>query len=111
VLAILSVILTASVLFPDVSDAQIVTILVAGGVLAFATATGAHVVRTRRGDPACGEEESVRARFLADAPLADLPPSRLTAASRLWMFVLRGYLLLAGGLVLARIVQLATTHA
>jgi hypothetical protein len=43
-------------------------------------------------------------------PLADLPPSRLTAASRLWMFVLRGYVLLAGGLVLARIVQLATTH-
>jgi hypothetical protein len=34
-------------------------------------------------------------------PLAELPPSRLTAASRLWMFVLRGYLPLAGGLALA----------
>jgi hypothetical protein len=40
-------------------------------------------------------------------PLANLPPSRLTVASGLWMFVLCGYLLLAGGLVLARIVQLA----
>jgi hypothetical protein len=111
VLAILSVILTASVLFPDVSDAQIVTILVAGGVLAFATATGAHAVRTRRGDL---PEEKMN-RFERDSwrmpPLADLPPSRLTAARRLWMFVLRGCLLLAGGLVLARIVQLATTHA
>jgi len=44
-------------------------------------------------------------------PLADLPPSRLTVASGLWMFALRGYLPLAGGLVLARIAQLGTTHA
>ena len=43
-------------------------------------------------------------------PLADLSSNRLTVASGLWMFVLRGYLLLAGGLVLARIVQLATIH-
>jgi hypothetical protein len=110
VLAILSVILTASVQFPDVSDAQIVTILVAGGVLVLATATGAHVVRTRRGDLPVEKMNRFERDSWRMPPPADLPPSRLTAASRLWMFVLRGYLLLAGGLVLARIVQLATTH-
>jgi hypothetical protein len=43
-------------------------------------------------------------------PLDQLPAGRLTPMKRIWMGVLRGYLLLAGGLVLVRIVQLATDH-
>jgi hypothetical protein len=44
-------------------------------------------------------------------PLSELPPARLSALSRLWMIVLRGYLVVAGGLVLVRIFQLATAGA
>jgi hypothetical protein len=40
-------------------------------------------------------------------PIAELPPRRLTAGERIWLVVLRGYLFLAAGLVLARIVSLA----
>jgi hypothetical protein len=40
-------------------------------------------------------------------PLGGLPAARLTTLSRIWLIVLRGYLLVAAGLVLARIVQLA----
>jgi hypothetical protein len=40
-------------------------------------------------------------------PLETLAPKPLTALNRVWMFVLRGYLLLAAGLVLFRIIQLA----
>ena len=40
-------------------------------------------------------------------PLDQLAPARLTLASRVWMIVLRGYLVVAGGLVLVRIVELA----
>ena len=36
-----------------------------------------------------------------------LAPAKLSRASRLWMLVLRSYLVVAGGLVLARIAMLA----
>jgi hypothetical protein len=39
-------------------------------------------------------------------PLHRLPPARLTALSRTWLIVLRGYLIVAAGLVLLRIAQL-----
>jgi hypothetical protein len=39
-------------------------------------------------------------------PLDKLPPARLDLISRIWLVVLRVYLLLAGGLVLFRIVTL-----
>jgi len=44
-------------------------------------------------------------------PLDTLPPSNLSVLSRIWMVVLRGYLVVAGGLVLFRIFQLATAGA
>jgi hypothetical protein len=40
-------------------------------------------------------------------PLAELPPVRLSLLNRTGMIVLRGYLVVAAGLVLIRIVQLA----
>ena len=40
-------------------------------------------------------------------PLHELPPGRLTPINRVWLIVLRAYLVLAGSLVLVRIVQLA----
>jgi hypothetical protein len=42
-------------------------------------------------------------------PLSELPPVKFTLASRIWMFALRAYLMVAGGLVLLRILQLAIT--
>jgi hypothetical protein len=42
-------------------------------------------------------------------PLTDLPPRRLTTLSRVWLVVLRAYLIVAAGLVLVRIVTLATS--
>jgi hypothetical protein len=43
-------------------------------------------------------------------PLTQLLPVRLTVATRIWMIVLRGYLLLAVGLVVLRVAQLALGH-
>jgi hypothetical protein len=44
-------------------------------------------------------------------PLAELPPRQLTTLNRVWLVVLRGYLIVATGLVLVRIIQLATGGA
>lgn len=40
-------------------------------------------------------------------PLDELPPPNLTLSKRVWMSVLRGYLLLAVGLVVVKVVQMA----
>jgi NRAMP (natural resistance-associated macrophage protein)-like metal ion transporter len=44
-------------------------------------------------------------------PLHTLPPARLSLSARCWMGVLRAYLLLAGGLILFRILSLAIAGA
>jgi hypothetical protein len=43
-------------------------------------------------------------------PLDRLPPPRLTLMEKVWMGVLRGYLVVAGGLVLVRIAQLVISR-
>jgi hypothetical protein len=40
-------------------------------------------------------------------PLDQLPPAQLTPLTRIWLTVLRGYLIIAGGLVFWRILELA----
>src|SRR5205807_10603344 len=44
------------------------------------------------------------------SPLSQLRSAQMSPASRIWMIVLRGYLVLAGGLVLVRIIILAVTN-
>ncbi|MBS0192960.1 MAG: divalent metal cation transporter [Proteobacteria bacterium] len=105
-LVLLSVILTAAVLFPNLSGEAMLEILGGGAVLALVAASG--LLFSRR-DPS----QNVDAVALAERdhwrmpPLAELPPGRIAGASRAWMIVLRGYLVVAGGLVLVRIVTLA----
>jgi Mn2+/Fe2+ NRAMP family transporter len=117
VLVMLSVILTGSVLYPDISDTVILSILIGGSVAGLLAALGVSIAqrRLRRMEPETIGSIS-RAVNVADdkwrmPPLDQLPPARLSLASRIWMIVLRGYLIAAGGLVLLRIFQLATGGA
>ena len=109
VLVMLSVILTASVLFPGITEGQIIGVLVGGSMLTVAMAVVVKVYERWRGEPVAqslrveqGPRESWRM-----PPLASLAPARITLLNRLWMLVLRGYLLVAAGLLLAKLVQLA----
>ncbi len=108
ILVMLSVILTASVLFPAISGVHIVAILIGGTVLALLLSLGAHLVDSRRGAPADDPVKFDRADRITwrMPPLDRLPPARLTVLDRTWLIVLRGYLVVAAGLVLARIVLL-----
>jgi NRAMP (natural resistance-associated macrophage protein)-like metal ion transporter len=117
VLVMLSVILTGSVLFPDISDTVILSILIGGSAVGLIAALGVAFVQRRWGR---SESEITGPSFtMANVgrenwrmpPLDKLPPTRLSLASRIWMIVLRGYLIAAGGLVLVRIFQLATAGA
>jgi len=108
-LVMLSLILTLSVLFPGITGTEIVGVLVGGSILAAVAAIGIGLTKSaQRGERAAAPgpagrqyRETWRMR-----PLDELPPARLTPLSRLWMIVLRAYLVVAAGLVLVRIVTL-----
>jgi Mn2+/Fe2+ NRAMP family transporter len=107
VLVMLSIILTASVLYPDISAAAIVGILGGGSALAVVVAVVGWAIRRGRGETAEPLLDGSQRDAWRMPPLAELKPARLTMLNRIWMIVLRGYLIIAGGLVLVRIVQLA----
>lgn len=104
VLVMLSIILTASVLYPNMSENTILAILGIGGVFALGVAIAFLFVH--REDMTGAKSRIERATYRMP-PLDELPSARMTPMTRLWMLVLRGYLILAGGLVLVRIVQLS----
>jgi Mn2+/Fe2+ NRAMP family transporter len=111
VLVILSVILTVSVLFPDAANEQaILGILGGGGVVALVVAL-AIMALSQNGGHGAPAEELAAAAASRDTwrmpPLAQLPPAKLSLAAKTWMGVLRLYLIVAGGMVLFRIVMLA----
>jgi Mn2+/Fe2+ NRAMP family transporter len=107
VLVMLSVILTASVLFPDISGAHIMAVLAGGSVLALLVTVGVRVFEPRRNGRPTGERLAASNRSTwRMPPLSELAPAQLTLLNRIWLIVLRGYLLIAAGLVLVRIGQL-----
>lgn len=105
VLVMLSIILTASVMYPDISGETIIEVLVGG--TAFAIAGYAAMLLLRRGKASA---EPVVDRSLRDTwrmpPLDTLQPQNMTLATRIWMGVLRGYLVIAVGLVIVKVVQM-----
>ena len=114
ILVMLSLILTLSVLFPGMGDTQIIGILLGGSALGIVATIA---VKFANRSQASQSTELAAVPLDADfrdswrmPPLDELPPARLTTLNRMWLIVLRGYLVLAAGLVLVRIVLLATGH-
>jgi Mn2+/Fe2+ NRAMP family transporter len=104
VLVMLSIILTASVLYPDVGAELIVAILGGGAVLGLLTAFA--LVLAGKNEWTASIDRRGHATWRMPS-LATLPPLRMTMLTRGLMIVLRLYLLLAGGVLLVRIIQLA----
>jgi Mn2+/Fe2+ NRAMP family transporter len=102
-LIVLSIILTASVLFPSISGRQIGAILAAGVGFVVLAAVG-MAVGPRRGD-----SKLDRATWRMP-PLGKLPRANLTALNRGALLLLRVYLVLAVTLVVVRAVQISV-HA
>lgn len=105
VLVMLSIVLTASVLFPAITSTQILLILGGGAVLAIVA--GLVLALRRRGRPAAPPPNREGAAAWRMPPLALLTRPQLSTGRRLGLTVLRGYLLVAMALVIVRVVQLA----
>ena len=104
VLVMLSITLTASVLFPDMGETTLVALL--GGGMVFTLAIAAALLVIRRSDRKIWTDSFGRMVWRMP-PLDQLPRAHMTPLTRIWLSVLRGYLVVAGGLVFWRIVELA----
>ena len=97
-------ILTLSVLFPGIGERAIVGILSGGGILAIVAAIGVRLFQPgnvpieANQDSVAPTEQPERERATwRMPPLSKLPPARLTTLNRVWLIVLRRYLIVAGG--------------
>ncbi len=98
VLVMLSIILTASVLFPEIGAPEMIAILVGGSALALAVTLGVAWFRRRHRQPPLGPVEDWPRAAWRMPPLDTLPRARLGTLQRLWLLVRRGYLVIASGL-------------
>ncbi|MBN3808050.1 NRAMP family divalent metal transporter [Paraburkholderia sp. Ac-20347] len=108
VLVMLSIVLTASVMYPDMSGETILVMLGGGTLLAIAGYAATLALRKLRGEtqpPAQSWPPGARDMWRMP-PLAELPSPNLTLSKRVWMGVLRGYLLIAVILVIVKVVQM-----
>ncbi|SOE97782.1 NRAMP (natural resistance-associated macrophage protein) metal ion transporters, partial [Burkholderia sp. OK233] len=123
VLVMLSIILTASVMYPDITGEAIIEILAGGTLLAVVGYAATVTVRRLRLAPADAAASVASAvsnndqQFSKEArntwrmpPLEELPAPQLTLSKRVWMGVLRGYLIVAVALVVVKVVQMTLLH-
>jgi hypothetical protein len=110
VLILLSIILTASVLFPNITGTQIFGVL--GGGVILGAVVGLYILATGRKNRSVITVEDV----LADTPpretwrmpaLSGLVKPVMSIQRKIGLMTLRGYLLIAFALVVVRIVQVA----
>ena len=106
VLVLLSVILTAATFYPDLGETVILGVLGGGSAVALVVWTGLTLLRGNRAEAI---DRTGRERWQMP-PLAQLTTPGLSPLRRVWMGVLRGYLVIATGLVLFRIIDLAVNH-
>jgi Mn2+/Fe2+ NRAMP family transporter len=120
-LVLLSLVLTAATLFPSLSGGQL-TALLAGGAGAGLAGTAAWAAARWRSAQRAGlpedPEEELDTGVVLQAerltwrmpPLSELPRPAWSPGRRLGMLTLRGYLVIAVGLIVVKIVELARAH-
>jgi hypothetical protein len=110
-LVILSLILTAGVLFPDMGSGAVIGVLAGGALASVVGGAGYLVYRHLRpaAHAASAIDRSGRESWRMP-PLARLAAPQLPIGSRIGLTVLRAYLLIAMILVVIRVVQLALGH-
>jgi Mn2+/Fe2+ NRAMP family transporter len=113
VLVALSLVLTGSVIYPDMTSGQIVGILAGTGAVALALAAGLSVkaLRTRRlpGYVPVRIDRSGRDEWRMP-PVSEIGRAEMTQVRRIALAVLRSYLAVATVLVVAKLVALALGH-
>ncbi len=112
ILVMLSVILTASVAYPNITSGQIIAILEGGSALGVVAALFSIILR-RMGKRAHAAEAPPDLTLRANwhmPPLHMLARPQMSLAKRIWMGVLRLYLLIAVTMVVVAVIKLSLDH-
>jgi hypothetical protein len=120
VLITLSVVLTASVMFPDITAGAIFAVMTGCAAVAVALGGGGLLLARRRARNPAGAATGGPGPAGASAPagklnwrmppLGELPAPAIKGARRLGLFGLRGYLAIAMVMVVVKIVETALGH-
>jgi Mn2+/Fe2+ NRAMP family transporter len=107
----LSVVLTASVMFPGITAPAIFTLMAVCAGIAVLVAV-AFLVRARRSRTAPGTDDVVAADKMSwrMPPLSELPVSVIKGGKRIGLLGLRGYLAIAMIMVVVKVVETALGH-
>jgi len=108
ILVILSIVLTTAVVFPDISGELIVEIMAAGCIIGLLLGLAGMALRAERTES--NQRVMSKPSQLDNwrmPPLDTLQPNTMTGTTRIWMGLLRGYLLIAVVMVIYKIVQMA----
>jgi len=106
VLVVLSLILAATVFFPDI-DARLLATSLFGALAVALLAIGVVAVVRKARKPENMEEVGLDAASWRMPPLATLPKPAPSLARRIGLLTLRGYLVLAVAMFVVKVVQLA----
>ncbi|WP_266170522.1 NRAMP family divalent metal transporter [Dyella subtropica] len=106
VLVLLSIILTGSVLYPSITSAQILSILIGGMALAAVGALAMMIINRRRVSSTAEVIDRSGREHWRMPPLNKLPPAHLSMRRRLWLGVLRAYLAAALIMAIVKVVQM-----
>jgi Mn2+/Fe2+ NRAMP family transporter len=107
-LVMLSIILTASVMYPDIAGKTIIDVLVGGTALAIVGYAATLLLRRAspgKHVPHAPVDHAQRNAWRMPS-LNTLKPQKMTLATRVWMGVLRAYLVIAVGLVVFKVLQM-----
>ena len=104
----LSIVLTASVLFPNITSNQILGILgvgtalsLVGGVVALIKAPKVQKIEV------LSSAEKMKWRM---APVSEMKGPVISPSRRIWLLTMRGYLIVASLMVVIKVVELARGH-
>ncbi|MGW1198278.1 NRAMP family divalent metal transporter [Streptomyces sp. NPDC002536] len=110
VLVCLSIILTAAVLFPDITTGAILDIMAVCGVAGLLALGYAETRRRKKGWALAAPVDRTGKENWRMPPLDELPKPLISTGRKIGLTALRTYLLAAMILVIVRIVQLALGH-
>ncbi|GHF43111.1 MULTISPECIES: NRAMP family divalent metal transporter [Streptomyces] len=110
VLVCLSIILTAAVLFPDITTGAILDIMAVCGVAGLLALGYAETRRRKKGWAMAAPVDRAGKENWRMPPLEELPKPIISTGRKVGLTALRTYLLAAMILVIVRIVQLALGH-
>lgn len=108
VLVLLSVILTVAVVFPDISSEALKQLITDGGIVSLVITLLVNFLPVKRAqEPEIILEKEMKLQWRMPS-LNELTPMALSVGNKIWMAVLRGYLVLAIGIVIYKAIMVAT---